>query len=78
MLIMLNPNGDSWERAKWDLTLLTLLASPLREAKNASGGGDVNNVKSNLALPKEPQIGFIIVNMINVVPARSNFSKIKI
>ena len=33
MLIMLNPSGDSWERALWDLTLSILLTFPLWEAK---------------------------------------------
>ena len=38
MLIKLNPNGDSWENPEMDLTLLTLLTFPQREAKMLLAG----------------------------------------
>ena len=56
MLIMLNQIGDSWENPKMDLTLLTLLTFPLWEAKNASGRGNVNNVKSTSGFSQESRI----------------------
>ena len=43
MLIILNQIGDSWENTEMDLTLLTLLTFPEREAFFASGRGNVNN-----------------------------------
>ena len=42
--------GDSLGSGQYDLTSLTLLTFPLREANNASGRGNVNNVKSSWGL----------------------------
>ena len=67
MLIMLDPNGDSWERAPWDIYIyiyiITCLSIPLWKAKNAFGRGNVNNVKS-LCLKNVPFTG----NVDNVDP----------
>ena len=46
MFIMLIQNGDSWGNPEMDLTLLTLLTSPLPEACFAPHGENVNNVNN--------------------------------
>ena len=59
--------GTFGERSPWDLTSLT---SPLWGSKNASGRGNVNNVKSISVLLHDSPFGINIINMINIAPVR--------
>ena len=62
-----NLSGDSWENPEMDFNFLKLLTFPQREAKNASGRGNVNNLmrlnpcSGNMFLMREMLIMLIML-----------------